>query len=791
MEVMTMKAILLVSAALALLAGAAAGQDKPMRLTAAAPGSIFLEGEPVAFSLVPGGDAEVTYAVQDYDGESVTGARGQAAQFTLPPLGSGYYELEWKAGEQQGKASFAVLPSRPDEPPPSGPLAVDGAIAWLCKDDQWEPVAKMLRRSGIGWIRERLAWSGVAPEEGKFDWGKYQTVADALHGQGLRAYQIFHDSPGWTHPGKQTRNPDDLRHVYRFAREAGAHFADQILAWEPWNEPDIGFFDQPADKYSGIQKAAYLGFRAGNPDAPVLLCSLCRGRSAFSDNIFECGVADYMDIFNFHTYAPIERYVGALGGWVELTEQYGVADRPIWLTEAGVRLTYGADREELNAEQERQQAEFVPRSFAISLAAGVDRHFFFVLPFYPERGVQFGALHRDLSPRPAFVAIATAARLLGEGRYLGKLPGEIEGYVFDSGEELVAVVWADEQKQVKIPQGARNARVADLTGRERDMIGSPEGELVITAGPAAQYVRGLGPDVRRVLIGEPRPPGKLPELDPAKVVLVGHFDTDRIDKDSNRYILDPAEPIGYSVEAYNFDETAPARGTITLELPEGWTSDRREAEVSLEPMGREALAFQLTAKGGVRPARVAVRGDFAGHKVAPCVSYARLDITKLKPSRAKDLGLNSAARWAANISGNGKMEIKPVPDGGVSFPITFGAPGDRWCYPRVTFEGKQDWREFDGIALEYRFDTDDKGTVARVQVIEEGGSSYIGPSWPATKEWRRAVVLFPDLVWGSFSAQDPNGKLDLDQVSGLLVGCNTKLDKLTLEVRKVELVGYE
>ena len=30
----------------------------------------------------------------------------------------------------------------------------------------------------------------------------------------------------------------------------------------------------------------------------------------------------------------------------------------------------------------------------------------------------------------------------------------------------------------------------------------------------------------------------------------------------------------------------------------------------------------------------------------------------------------------------------------------------------------------------------------------------------------------------------------LVMLCGLLVGCNTKLDKLTLEVRSVELVGY-
>jgi len=787
-----MKTMLLLSAGALLWACCVAAQQKAPSFIGAAPGNVFLEGEPLAFTVAdapPG----LSVAVVDYDGREVAQGQLNGNALTVPAQPRGYYELHWQAGDQKGHASFGVLAGRPDEPPPSGPLNVDSASAWLCSPQQWEPIAKMLRKAGIGWVRERLAWAEVAPAEGKLNWGKYDTVADALQKQGIREYQIFHDSPGWTHPGKETRCPDDLREVYRFCQAAAAHYQGKILAWEPWNEPDIGFFDQAGDKYSGIQKAAYLGLKAGNPEAQVLSCSLCRGRSGFSDSIFECGIADYLDIFNFHTYAPIQHYMDTLNSWVGMTKEYGIADRPIWLTEAGIGLPFtpGNEAKELTPDSERAQAQFVPRSFATSLAAGVDRHFFFVLPFYPEGIIQFGALHRDLSPRPSFIAIATAARLLGTGRYLGKLPGECEGYLFDNGERVVAVAWANEPKEAKIPVGVQRVRVADLLGREEDAE-APGGILSLKVGPAARYILNLQL-AKEQMTGAGRPPGKLPKLQPPKVVLVGHFDTLQIDKDRNCVLLDTGDQVGYSVEVYNFDGKQPARGKVRLELPEGWQADRTEADVSLEPMGRQALAFKLTVKGSKTKtlAKVWVRGDFPGPKVAPCVSYAKADMQKVKPARTLDLKLNAADRWASNISGNGTMEIKPVPDGGVSLPIIFTAPGDRWCYPRVSFDANQDWRQYDGIRLEYRFDTDDKDTSARVQVIEAGGSSYLDAGWPATKEWRRVMVLFSDLAWGSFSASDPNGKLDLDQVRTLLFGCNTKLDKLTLEVRNVELVGYE
>ncbi len=779
------------SVAFLLLTTLVSAQEKPMTLSGQAPCNMFAMGEPLVFTGPSGPLAHLTCVVRDYDGREVWRGEVEGKPLSVPAQPVGYYEIEWQAGEAKGKTSFGVIEARPDQPPPSGPLAVDGATAWLASPEQWQPIAKMLRRTGIGWIRERLSWGQVGADKGKLDWGRYETVANAYSGQGIREYQIFHDSPGWTHPGKDTRCPDDLRDVYRFTKEASGHFAGRIVAWEPWNEPDISFFDQLGDKYAGLQKAAFLGFRAGNPQALVLSCSFCRGRSAFSDNVFESGIGGYMDAFNFHTYNPIDFYAGTIESWVVLANTYGVGDRPIWLTEAGVRLEHTA--QELTPERERIQAEFVPRSFAVSLAHGVDRHYFFVLPFYPEGPIQFGAMHKDASPRPALVAIATAVRVLGEGKPLGKLPVQGgEGYAFDNGRERVAAVWAPKATEVRLAVGAAKVRVVDLVGREREVT-TDGGTLALTVGPAAQYVVGLGESAKAQLTGSARPPGKLPQLNPSKTVLVGYFAGGRLDKDANYTVVEAAKPIPFTVDAYNFDEQNATKGRVRVELPDGWTADRTEANVELPPMGRQTLTLNLTpgASAVTTTLKVRVTGDFPGPKVAPSVSYARVDLSGVEPARRQTLNLDAPAAWLANISGNGKMEIKPGPEGGVAFPIAFTAPGDRWCYPRATFAQTQDWRPFQALAFEYRCDTDDSDTVVRAQLIETGGSCYISSSLPATKTWRRALVLWSDCGYGTWSPQDADGKLDLDDIGGLLMGCNTKLDKLTREVRKVDVVGFK
>src|SRR5208283_2220936 len=45
---------------------------------------------------------------------------------------------------------------------------------------------------------------------------------------------------------------------------------------------------------------------------------------------------------------------------------------------------------------------------------------YFMLPHYAEGKTQFGIVHRDLTPRPAYVAFAAAGRLLAEARPLGR-----------------------------------------------------------------------------------------------------------------------------------------------------------------------------------------------------------------------------------------------------------------------------------------------------------------------------------------------------------------------------------
>jgi len=768
----------------------ALAETSGLRVSSDAPGNLFIEGEQIQFTADPD---KLDYRLIDYQGEDIRSGQAKDRRIALGPLPCGYYELTCSVGQQTVTVPFGVI-AKP-KPTATARIAVDGATAWLCKPDQWPVVAKMLRRAGITWVRERFTWSEVQPKEGMdFQWGKYDTVATLLADQKVNVYQIFHDTPAWTHPSEgKTRNPDDLRTVYRFAKAAGRHFAGRIQAWEVWNEADIEFWPDLADRFAGLQKAAYLGFKAGAPDVKVLLVSLCQGPTNFSRNLFACGVADYYDIFNFHIYNSPANYPKTAADYLNLLNQHQVAGRPAWLTEAGIRLL-GDKNGDLSKKDLTRQAEFIPTSLVMSLASGVDRHFVFVLPWYLENGVQFGLLRRDLTPHPAMIALAVAANSLGEANYLGRLPSlppGVEARLFNTGEATVAAVWAEKTESLDLPVGSEEVQLVGLMG-DRKQLKATHGRLRLEVGRATQYVVGLRAPTG--LTEQARQRGTTPPaIAPCRVVSRGYARNLPVDKRNDAYILNSTNPFDYEVELCNLDEAAAHEASLEFELPGSWLAQPSAWSGRLEPMARQIVPVKIRpgrSRLERQTVRLAVQVD--AKPAARSISTFSFDLASLKPADSMSLWSGDVGRWVTNISPNGTMEIaSPLPSM-LRFTIRFARPGDRWAYPFLKFSPFLDLSAWQGVAFEYRCDLEDTGTQVRVQIVEPSGSAYISePDLRAGLQWRRVVIPFTAFQHGRWSPEDSNHRFDTQQIAQLMVGCNTSRDGLTLELRHLQAVRFE
>ncbi|MHB1459990.1 MAG: glycoside hydrolase 5 family protein [Armatimonadota bacterium] len=773
-----------------------------MTLTSEQPGNIFVSQQRIVFE-ISGAVGDTQYELKDYYGKLIAQGKpvmqsGQS-QISVKGCPPGWYELSCsdKAGTQ--RISLGVVIDRKGAPLPyGGRICADAASAWLLANtEQRRPFAQMVAKAGIPWVRERLSWEGIEKQPGVYDWSHFQSTADTLKDAGIHVFQVWHMTPEWSRAStpKNTLYPADLRNVFKFTKEATSRFGKQWQAWEAWNEPDIAFWPDLSDRLSGYLKAAYLGLKAGDADATVLQCSLCVGPSQFSKGLYQNGVGEYYDVFNWHLYNTPESLPESLAAYRNQLAEFKLNGRPSWISEAGIRLTgsEGDGKRLLNDDKQRLQCQFIPQSAVMSLVAGNDKHFFFVLPDYLENGVQFGVLKPDLSPYPGFVALSTAANMLASVEYKGEYRLKVaksSAHLFSTPSGNMLVAWSEKPTTVTIPTEKAGITVTDIFGSEH-RLAAGNGSVSVKIGPEAVYILGIGKKIVPSLVGKVIPRGKLPKLNPSKIVVVGHSNMGN-NKGNDCYVIQNAyaKSFVYTVEAYNFNDKSASSGSITVSVPSGWRVDQPTRKLKLAAMGRQELQFTIQpSEPQLGLFDVTVKPQFGKPQAEAAVSHYMYDVAQLQPVKRRPMGLIDAKVWQKAIGEGGVVDVSLTPDGWLQIDSRFTGNSDRWSYPFVKFEPAQDYSEFDGISFDLDSSFEDEKSQIQIMLVKKNGAHYIH-SIPKGKGKRKVVVLFKNMNLLAFMPNDPEHKLTLNSIFEIKLGCNTTADRLTFSVSNMQLVKY-
>ncbi len=430
------------------------------------PGNIFLEGEPIRVRVPQDLPASATRwrLLDDRGRELRAGTLGPGGgsspdRLFLGEPGPGWYRVEFDAADRTNLAwtTAAVLRRLAAPVPGDSPVCVDSATAWFAPEDvpHQQRLANLAALAGVNWVRDRLRWADLQPEPGPLTAQRttYDTAADIQHAAGLKVLQVFHDTPPWAReaPAAGGRFAPDLRHVFDFARALAVRFRGRVAAWEPWNEANIAMFGaHTVDQMCSWQKAAWLGFKAGDPQLIVgWNVTAAVPTPAHTTGVLANETWPYFDTYNIHTYDWPHAYAHL---WAPA--RAATSGRPLWITEAdrGTPHLGQGPWFDQDPRLERLKAEWIAQSYACSLFAGARRHFHFILGHYHEpNGVQFGLLRLDGTPRPAYVALAAVGRCLAGARILGRLrPGhDVHVYAFrarpDGRERDVLVAWAERE----------------------------------------------------------------------------------------------------------------------------------------------------------------------------------------------------------------------------------------------------------------------------------------------------------------------------------------------------------
>ena len=757
---------------------------------------------------------------------------GQPVPFTYRPGTDRTYD-------QEPFITFAVLPAMPEMPESqSGSFrqtlfAVDAAMSWLVGSDKFGGLADLVRLSGVSWVRDRMSWTAVEGKQGKFEWGIYAQSAAAQHEAGINVLQVYHNAPNWAKSRSEMKVPDDLIAVYNFSKAVAERFAGEVQAWEFWNEHDHTFSLEPGDHYAAAFKAAALGFKAGGGDGggdgggsgvQVAFGPLAHTPGLYADLVMRNGVAPYMDIYTFHTYADATKstYEQFLDEHVRFIEKWQIWDREVWITESGRHFIPSPGSPYMPAAE--AQVHYLVRAFTKSAAAGIDRFFWFVLPHFmrPENigGRQSGILRADLTPHPAYVALATITRMLGEGRYLGEI--KLEGglvHVFDSGAGQVAVAWTEGSPvTLRVPEKLGRPLVTDVMGRtSAEAISLVNDVYTIQVGNWPVYITGVAwpaDDIMR--------PANLIKRDTVRTQAVaGSGDSGSGNGSAgdaatlspivlfprwDRNLLPAGElespPLGYNLpligtdfqlEVYNFSEET-WRGLIKPEFTPGFAFAPSEAPVEVAPMSKAVLSFHMQVPTGLlaEDYYITINGYNAdGSLASTSVSRFVVDWSQ----RGKYIAITDALKmnmpsWTPYIASHGTTRIRQTREdytkGLATFEHRFSGQGDRWAYPYMQFRVPVDLSGFAGIRFRITGETTG-GATCQFSVLDGGNRRYFPPQpYKLLDGPQEMVFLFADLFQPNWL--DVRGPLDLSSIKRIYFGCNPTADVVSYQINSIELL---
>ncbi len=599
----------------------------------------------VSFASTEEEAADITVKITDYYGDVVLEhtERPVFGAYTLKiDLGkhpTGYFTLRATSADRTlFEKSYVVLPPVEDRDLESdSPFASDFASYHILADreDVVANYAAAAKLCGVSVLRERLDWIYTEWNEGGCDFSRADRFYNKINDMGLEILPFFSNAPRWTTENGKVFMDEQLA-VYRFSKRVAERYANISQALEVWNEMDY-FTYVPADMYASFYKAAALGVVDSGTSLPKIIGGLCEpvNSNPYLTILYKSDVFDYSDAFNwhYHIYDRAERSVtefvdGTKAGQFATFANTYLSSLPSWCTEAGIKLYTPAGCADMTFAQQKIQANYMVTSACQSLAAGTDKHFWFILGNMPEDGGWFGSYGADDRPFASVVTEAVNTQTLGKGIYKGELkglPSGAEGHVINNGEDDVIVLWATSDRDVTLSVPGNVLKTTVVGNRE--VLCSTNGKITVKAGSEPMFITVDG------------------TVDASSYTATSNDEIKTISAKSDftvgeRVILtqlwyDLTDSASYLSARNNGYRVSANGNTITLQLvnfndfevtgtvsgsADGYTVTGSGETITIPAMSETEVTFTITPNGGTGATYLTFEGTFNGSETSKSVS---------------------------------------------------------------------------------------------------------------------------------------------------------------------------
>ena len=366
------------------------------------------------------------------------------------------------------------------------------------------------RELGVKYLRWEFGHQLVEPEQGRFDWERYDKVVAEANAQNIRILGLISSTAKWNStrpdaPDFYTYPPRDYEALRNWVSAVVNRYKSSIKYWEIWNEPDLPYaWNGSHADFVKVMKTIYEAVKAADPEAKVAAMALSGGFAPFLEGVLAAGGGDYFDIYSDHTYVSGVELQTRLAAVRELMTRYNCV-KPIWVTETGCNSRIEKRGNETPEEEElrwrnalRLQAREVSRQLVELLAEGVEKIFVYQASRVGSRYADenWGMLDENGEVLPAGAAYNLVVRMLYGKKFERsfKYGQYARAYAFSDGREAVIVVWSDRDEKLKLHLGEGPADVVRIDGVHSETV-EKDGFTELTVGPDPVFISGLAPEI--------------------------------------------------------------------------------------------------------------------------------------------------------------------------------------------------------------------------------------------------------------------------------------------------------
>ncbi|MGA2427013.1 MAG: cellulase family glycosylhydrolase [Candidatus Acidiferrum sp.] len=317
----------------------------------------------------------------------------------------------------------------------------------------------LIQQMSVSAIRDEVFWQGVERQKGQYAIPKnseyFVTTSVA---KGLKPLLVLdYGNPLYDHGDKPTSD-EAIEGYARYAEFVVRHFQGQVSMYEIWNEWNGGVGKTTPgtpEAYVKLLKVVYPRLKAIDHNLVIIAGAVSGGgvRGPWLRQMLEAGALQASDAVSFHQYIFSSKGIGklpeTLEGNINRVEEMvrsfnGNRDFPLYLTETGWPTNTGPSGTTLQ-EAGDLAAQTVLLLRSIPALKGMWWYDFQDDgPKADSTEDNFGLVHLDLTPKPAFFAVSAVMRWMEGAQFTSRLKtsdASIDGVEFQlpDGQQGLAI----------------------------------------------------------------------------------------------------------------------------------------------------------------------------------------------------------------------------------------------------------------------------------------------------------------------------------------------------------------